>query len=170
MALLLLILSGCADTVSSRASNKAIEELAFLKVLENPTSFRGADVTWGGVIIKVSNSPGGSAIFLLETPPDSEGRPKGRGFDEGAFIARASEFLDPRIYTPGRKITVSGEVAGEELGSYHKSPYVYPVVKARDIHLWEKEIPPVQWDWGKIPYEWSDEFNPDELHGEPPLE
>jgi len=125
-------------------------------------------VIWGGVIIKVVNRTGESSLFIQETPLNFSGKPKDREFSQGLFIARTPEFLDPQTYFSGRKVTVAGEIIGEKLGVFKDTPYVYPIIKIREIHTWEKE-PSIQWDWGKLPFYMPDEFKPDEEYREPLL-
>ena len=161
MPLLLFIIAGCAGPISPEVRKEADKNLEFVKVLEKPSSFRGSVVIWGGVIMRVVTRSGGSDLFLWETPLDYRGRPGGRENSEGEFIARTSESLDPKIYARGRRITVAGEITGEELGSSNDRPYLYPVIKIRESHLWEQNAPAVQLYWGKRPYYWPDEFTSD---------
>jgi outer membrane lipoprotein len=142
------------------ATKKVNEDLVFVKVLANPSAFKGEIVVWGGVIMKTVGSARQSALFLHETPFDFRGRPRGEKFSEGLFIAKTSEFLDPNIYTSGRVVTVAGEIVGQELGTYRDVPYAYPVIRIREVHLWKKESPPIQWNWGRTQYYWPDEYNP----------
>ena len=85
---------------------------------------------------------------------------------QGLFIARTPEFLDPQTYLSGRKVTVAGEIIGEKLGKFKETPYVYPIIKIREIHPWEKEHS-IQWDWGKLPFYIPDEFNLEEEYHRP---
>ena len=155
------MISGCASPISSEARKEANGNLEFTKVLENPSSFHGVVVIWGGVIIKAVNRRGESSLFIQETPLNFRGRPKGRGSSQGLFIARSPEFLDPQTYISGRRVTVAGEIIGEKLGKFKEAPYVYPIIKIREIHPWEKE-PSIKWDWGRLPFYTPDEFNPEE--------
>ena len=166
ITLLLLMISGCASPISSEARKEANGNLEFTKVLENPSSFHGVVVIWGGVIIKAVNRTGESALFIQETPLNFRGRPKGTEFSQGLFIARSPEFLDPQTYFSGRKVTVAGEIIGEELGKFKETPYVYPIIKIREIHPWEKEHS-IQWNWGKLPFYLPNEFNPAEEYRKP---
>jgi len=166
ITLLLLMISACASPISSEVRKEAKGNLEFITVLENPSSFHGAVVIWGGVIIKTVNRAGESSLFIQETPLNFRGRPKGREFSQGLFIARTPEFLDPQTYLSGRKVTVAGEIIGEKLGKFKDTPYVYPVIKIREIHPWEKEDS-IQWDWGKLPFYLPDEFNPDKERHKP---
>ncbi len=163
-----VLLTGCTSSpISPEVRKEADENLNFIKVLENPTAFHGVIVIWGGVIIRVVNhADSKNAIFLWETPLDLRGKPEGKEFSEGMFLARTSAFLDPKAYTSGRKATIAGEIIGEQLGKYHGIPYVYPVIKIREIHLWEA-IAPLKWDWGNIPFYLPEEFIPDEEQTRP---
>lgn len=166
ITLLLLMISGCTSPISSEVRKEANEDLEFIKVLKNPSSFHGVVVIWGGVIIKAVNHTGESSLFIQETPLSFSGRPKGREFSQGLFIARTPEFLDPQTYFSGRKVTIAGEIIGEELGQFKETPYVYPIIKIREIHHWEKEHS-IWWDWGKLPFYMPDEFNPDKERHKP---
>jgi outer membrane lipoprotein len=162
IALMYFAITGCAGPISREVRKEADENLEFRKVLENPPAFHGLVIIWGGVIIETVGRAGGSELYLWETPLDLAGKPKGREYAEGEFIAKTNEFLDSELYTRGRKVTVAGEIVGEEPGTYQGSPYVFPVVKIKEVHLWKKEVPSVQWDWGETPYYWPDEHSPDE--------
>ncbi len=160
-------MTGCASPISKEVKKEADESISFIKVLENPKAFHGVVVIWGGVIIRaVNHADNKNALFLWETPLDLRGKPKGEGLSEGMFIARTSEFLDPKAYVSGRKVTIAGEIIGEQLGEYRGVPYVYPVIKIREIHLWEA-VPAIQWNWGRIPFYLPNEFTPDEERTEP---
>ena len=161
MGLLLLLISGCASPISSEVKREADKSLDFVRVLENPPAYHGVTVIWGGVIMKVVNRSGGSALFIQETPLDNRDKPRSKDYTDGLFIARTQEFLDTKEYTSGRRVTISGEIIGEQLGKYKGTPYVYPVIKSREIHLWERE-PEIKWDWANVPFYVPEEFSPDE--------
>lgn len=101
------MVTGCESVISREVRKEADENLNFVRVLENPTVFHGVVVIWGGVIIRAVNRSGGSALFLRETPLDPGGRPKGIELSEGLFVARTSEFLDPRTYSSRGKVTIA---------------------------------------------------------------
>ena len=159
------LISGCASPVSREVRKEADENIKFIKVLENPKAFHGVTVIWGGLIVESTSRAGESALFILETARDLRGRPGGWELSEGLFIARTPEFLDPQIYSSGRKVTVAGEIIGEQLGDYQGTPYVYPVIRIREIHPWKDPV--IKWNWGKTPFYLPDEFNPDKEHSGP---
>ncbi len=143
--------AGCASPVSPELRQEASEKLAFTKVLANPGAYRGVVVIWGGVVVKTVRHQDGSDLYLSETPINLLGRPEGPGHSEGEFIAKTPQVLDPHEYAAGRKVTVAGEVVGQELGTYQDRPYAYPVIRVKELHLWE-EARPIRWDWWRIPY------------------
>ncbi len=161
-----VLLSSCSSPISGEVRKEADENFNFARVLENPTAYHGTVVIWGGLILKMVSNSGGSSLFLMETPLDLMGKPKGKEFSEGCFIAQTQELLDPKIYSEGLRVRITGEIIGEKLGKFRETPYVYPVVKAREIRLW-KEEPAIKWDWGKTPFYVPDEFSPDKEHGGP---
>jgi outer membrane lipoprotein len=168
LGLLLIVISGCASPAPTEIGvGKVNENLTVIKVLGNPSDFKGEVIVWGGVIMKMVSSEAGGDLYIQATPFDFRGRPKDEEFSEGMFIARTWEFLDPQKYAPGRKVTVAGEIIGAEMKTYEGAPYIYPLVRIREIHLWEKESPPIQWNWWKTHYYWPDEYTPDQERRQP---
>jgi len=152
-------LFGCAYPISQIYRKQTTRDLTFAMVRENPQAYVGSIVIWGGKILQTVNESGFSELTLLEMPLDYEGKPEGLAASEGRFIAKMPEFLDPEIYQKGRRITLAGEVAGEETRALGKAEYVYPVVVIKQIYLWQKSIStPLyfgypSWDWS-----WYDPF------------
>ncbi len=163
-----VLLAGCASPISPKVREEASESPAFAKVLANPGAYRGVVAIWGGVIVKTVERKDGSDLYLSETPTDFRGRPKGQEESEGEFVAKTSEVLDPKQYTVGRRVTVAGEVTGQELGTYHGAPYAYPVLRVKELHLWD-ETQPIKWEWWKVPYYSPYQFTPQQYRQKEPL-
>jgi outer membrane lipoprotein len=154
LALLALFLaSGCAHVISSEVRQSVKEDLAFPAVLQDPDSFRGEMVIWGGVIVETENRREGTSLILLETPLDSQGFPEDAEHSRGRFIARTRAYLDPEVYRKGRKVTMAGEVVGKELRGLGEMEYAYPVLSVRELHLWKEEAGVYGWPYG--PYYWG---------------
>ena len=49
-------------------------------------------------------------------------------------------FLDPEIYSKGRKLTVGGKVVGVRPQPLGNRLYRYPVIEAEELHLWPKKV------------------------------
>lgn len=127
------------------------------QVHEDPESFMGETVIWGGVIVETVRSQDGTVLLVAETPLDSYERPRDQEHSRGRFLAR-SKYLDTEVYEKGRKITLAGEIIGKEVQLSGKSQYTYPLVSIKEIHLWsilehggDRPI-----DWDSYPSEFYD--------------
>ena len=79
---------------------------------------------------------------MLQRPLDRQGRPLETDDTEGRFIIESPQFLDSAVYRPGKRISLVGEVSGQEvrpLGGIH---YRYPVIAAKELQLWEPRTAP----------------------------
>ncbi len=137
---LLGLLFGCASyPISSGLREVARSDISFPMVLSDPSVYAGAIVIWGGLIIETTKVPDGSEIVVLETPLKDAEVPRQASYSQGRFIAKSSQFLDPAIYKVGKKVTIAGEIVGSETRPLDKSEYSYPVIKAKEIYLWQPE-------------------------------
>jgi outer membrane lipoprotein len=127
---------GCAHPISWDLMNSARKDLTYPVVIQNPKKYMGSLVIWGGIISDLRNNQGGAKITVLETPLDRREVPQTR-VSRGVFIARGDEYLDPRVYQKGKKVTLAGELAGEETKSLDDMEYVYPVIHILELHLWK---------------------------------
>jgi outer membrane lipoprotein len=153
----LSLVAGCAYPISQTLRDEARPNLTFATVLENPAAYKGSVVIWGGRIIGAAALDQGGEITLLELPLDRWGRPEDEEPSAGRFIARASTFLDPAVYSPGVEVTVAGEVMGKEVRPVSQTRYIYAVIMIKEIRLWRKQPtyvypPPDYWYWEGYPY------------------
>jgi starvation-inducible outer membrane lipoprotein len=142
--------SACAHPISSLVRAEADPTLTLAKVLENPKAYLGSIVIWGGVISKVSRGAEGSRLLVIQAPLDSHGRPQTQE-TQGAFIARTSESLDPRVYRRGLKITLAGDIEAVEEKNLGPMEYPRPVLRIIEIHPWKEELFPLthgNWEGG----------------------
>ena len=137
---IVFLITGCAHVISSELRGQSRKDLTFLAVLQNPEAFNGATVIWGGSIIDTVNHDGYTAIKVLQTPLDSLERPESEEQSRGRFIVEIPGYVDPEVYKNGRTITVAGEIAGKDVQPLGETQYAYPVIKAKEIHLWK--VPP----------------------------
>jgi outer membrane lipoprotein len=163
----LMFLTGCASPISPPVRQEAAKNLSFSEVLAKPGAYNGKVVIWGGVIVKTESRADESELYLSETPPGLSGRPRGQEYSEGEFVAKTSKVLDPKTYAAGRKVTVAGEIIGQELGTYLGSPYAYPVIRVKELHLWEETQ--IRLEWWKIPYYSPYRFTPQQYQQQPSL-
>lgn len=151
-ALVLVALAGCAHVVSSAMREKARPDLTFSTVLGNPDAYKGETVIWGGVIIGVINRENDTLIKVLETTLDSYGMPMERESSKGRFIALVKGYADEEVYRKGYMLTVAGEVAGKESLPVGESQYVYPVMLAKEVHVWAYYPYPYPYAFPYMPY------------------
>ncbi len=163
LGLVLVVAAGCATKPIAKEYRQEAnaEDITFPMVLQNPDAFVGDTVLWGGVIIETKNIKNGTQITVLETPLGEDEKPQRERHSQGRFIALSSKFLDPAIYKEGRRITLAGEVKGKQELPLGDTTYVYPVVRVKQLHLWEKRptyvYPYHYWDpyWDYTPWDYG---------------
>ena len=163
---LAVLLSGCVHVISKDLRESADPGVAFREILKNPNAYRGKSVVWGGEIIETTNKQDGTT--LIEVFQRSlNWREEPIGSSEGRFLVRVDSYLDPYVYSQGRKITVAGEILGEDVRPLGEMDYRYPLVRSKQLHLWEYYYPSsyyyppwwyydpwYPWGWG-YPYGWG---------------
>lgn len=160
--LLAIIVSLSCSPISQEIITQVDQTLTLTEILKSVDHYKGKMVLWGGVIVETIHRPEETLIIVTQTALDYEKRPKNPDQSEGRFIVIKRGFLDPAIYATGRTITVAGEVSGKEELPLGEILYVYPVVTATQLILWQKlEYPPYYYDpwywepypfWGPYPY------------------
>ncbi len=133
----------CAFPISQRIQNFARKDLTYPAVIENPKPYEGTTVVWGGMISDIRNRNEGGEMAILEAPLDARGNPQLQTI-RGMFIARTDRYLDPKVYQRGKKITLAGDLSGQEVKIIAAVKYVYPVVQIVELHLWDEP-------WVKLP-------------------
>jgi len=139
--LLGLFLSGCAHVVSEKSLSLVDARITFEELKRSPDSFIGKYVLLGGTIAGVRNQKKGGELEVLQAPLDSSDEPEVPGYSGGRFLVASPDFLDPLVYKTGRRITVVGEVKGKATRTIDEMEYVYPLVAAVEIHLFEQYEP-----------------------------
>ena len=131
-------LLGCQARISKEIRVQVDNTVTFEQVFSHPEQYKGRFVLWGGEILKIRNAQEGTLLEVLERPLGRNDRPYGREMPRGRFMILHEGFLDPAIYSPGREITVVGEVIGKRSKAMDEIEYIYPVIKDREIVLWEQ--------------------------------
>jgi outer membrane lipoprotein len=128
---------GCSSPVSKSVRKELDPDISFDQLRELPASYQGRLVLLGGEIIRTNNKQEGTTIEILQKRLNRWGRPKDEDDTEGRFLVFAERFLDPVVYSKGRRITVAGTVLGGHKEKIGEVDYVYPLLRAREIHLWQ---------------------------------
>lgn len=158
LATIVLLLSGCAHTMSKEFRQSATIPVDFRQLVENAEAYKGQRVILGGYVLEVVNKPGGTLLSVLQAPLDSQEKPKSADLSQGRFFVRTKQFLDPEVFSEGRRITVGGKVAEVQTAPIGKGFYRYPVIQAEELHLLPKDVPratyPYPYSYYYWPYPW----------------
>ena len=139
--LLSVFLFACAPVISEEIRERADTSLPFKEVVQNPDTYKGKIVLWGGEIIQtLPQNDGSTFIEVLEWPLGWTERPRRTVAFQGEFLVLLKEPANPSIYKRGAKITVAGEIQGsmqgEKIESVSDPTYRYPLLLAQEVHVW----------------------------------
>lgn len=138
---ILFLTSGCAHIISQETLKKTDAQITFKMLLSEPDAYKGRVVLVGGEIIETTNTQEGTLITVMQKPLDKFGIPVEKDISEGRFIISYPGFLEPKIYAPGKKITVAGEVIGSKKMALGKMEYLYPLLLPMEMKLTEDPVP-----------------------------
>ena len=133
------VIAGCAPALSKHIRDQAKPPIPFPELQKSAERYEGRVVIYGGYILDTANNPNGSVLTILQAPLDSSNEPVSQDLSQGRFLLVSKKFLDPEIYSKGRKITVGGKVTGAVSKTLDNRLYSYPEIEALEIHLWPKE-------------------------------
>jgi outer membrane lipoprotein len=139
-----LLLQGCSYAISPDVSRTADRTINFEQIQADPSPLKGKTVILGGLIAQVRHVKSGTLIEIVQKELDYWGKPRRTDRTGGRFIVHQSRPLDVLVFSPGREITVAGEVAGTEVKFQDESAVLYPLINAKEIKLWPREKP--GWD------------------------
>ena len=129
LSLLVLFISGCAHVVPKNLREQADPALTFRQVSQHPSQYKEKIVIWGGDIIETVNQKDGTTLIeVFQRPLGWREEPKETVASEGRFLILTKKYLDPYLFRRGRKITVVGEILGEEIRPIGKMDYRYPLL------------------------------------------
>lgn len=136
LAAAVTISAGCAPPFSKELLDKLEKNISFAAVQKEPERYTGKLLMVGGTIVDTKNRKEGTRIEVLQKPLDGEGRPALTDETGGRFLIVSPQFLDGAVYHRGRSVTVIGEVAGSKVQQLGEIEYRYPVITAKELHLW----------------------------------
>lgn len=133
--LLLLLLNGCMN-LPPAIKDAPVVDINYSQAKQSINSYKDALVRWGGEIIDVENEQTYSLVQVMYYPLNYYGRPQTSEANEGRFVIKSPEFLDPAIYTKKKEITVAGKLSGEIERTVGKKTVRVPLITSTIIHLW----------------------------------
>ncbi|MEM1080839.1 MAG: Slp family lipoprotein [Pseudomonadota bacterium] len=112
----------------------------------------GANVRWGGTIVRTLPQQDQTCIEILARQLDVQYRPEYTDRTFGRFLACREVFMDPEVFENDRAVTIVGRIEGFQAEPIGDFDYNYPVVQAKAIYLW----PEYANYWGPVtyPYPW----------------
>jgi outer membrane lipoprotein len=131
-----VLLCGCSPPFPKELMDQVDRGVSFADLKGKPDRFRGKLVMLGGTIVELRNVKAGTQMEVLQRPVDREGRPEYRDVTGGRFLVDVPEFLDAAVYQSGRAVTIIGTVDGERMQPLSEIEYRYPVLTAKQVHLW----------------------------------
>ncbi|NWF55575.1 MAG: Slp family lipoprotein [Syntrophaceae bacterium] len=139
LIILICFVAACTRAIPQESLKLADPNLNFQMLIKDPEQYRGKIILTGGQILGTTTREGETWVEVLQKPLDWENKPKDTDDSSGRFLIRFESFADPAIYTPGKKITVLGEVMGKRVQPLKEMDYAYPVLTPREHHLWKPE-------------------------------
>jgi len=136
---LALCVQGCSYAISPPLVKQSDKTISFEQLLAEPASYTGKTVILGGIIAQIKNTPQGALIEIIQKELDYWGKPVRTDKTGGRFLLRHPGFLDAMVYAPGRELTVAAEVVGTEEKALTQAEYSYPLLRVRELKLWERE-------------------------------
>ena len=146
--IILIIFSGCAHVISKDIRILADKEIPALNYIREPDKYKGRIVILGGVIASSLNTVEGTYIEVIQKPLNYRGIPEDTDISYGRFLILYDGYLDTAIYSPGREITVAGEVLGKRIGRIGEMQYAYLLLKSKEIYLFKYRPLPIRFEIG----------------------
>jgi outer membrane lipoprotein len=157
----LAVFVGCTPVISPQLMDQVDRTLDYRAIAADPPGAKGKTVLLGGTIVQTVPKAGLTEIDVVQKSLDSSGAPRLTDRSEGRFLVVSEQFLDPAVYSPGRDITVAGEVLDPQTHRIGEIDYRYPVIHAIELRLWrplgQPDYPyPYGWPygggWRRYPY------------------
>jgi len=134
----------CGPVISKNVMSYVDPSISFQDLIKNPEKFKGKTVVLGGRIINTSVKPEETWMEILQQPLGSRQNPEDTDVSYGRFLVKFTDYRDPAVYSPGRSITVAGEVLGRQVRPLGQIEYTYPVLLSREAYLWKIESYPAE--------------------------
>jgi outer membrane lipoprotein len=163
-----LLLNACSN-LAPAIKNPPLFDISYSQAIHDIAKYKNAPVRWGGVIIDVENEQNFSLVQVLYYPLNGDGRPQTDQLNEGRFLIKSPEFLDPAIYTKDTEITVAGAFIGDLERTIGKKVMRLPLISATTIYRWPVYVYDNYYDgfgygynpyYGGYPYYWGNYYWP----------
>ncbi|MDO9048166.1 MAG: Slp family lipoprotein [Methylobacter sp.] len=168
LLLICLLLNACSN-LPSTIKNPPLFDISYTQAIQNIANYKNAPVRWGGTIVDVENEQNFSLVQVLYYPLGRDGKPQTDQPNEGRFVFKSPEFLDPAVYTRNTEITVAGTLIGDLERTIGKKVMRLPLISATTIYRWRVYVYDNRYDgfgygyapyYGGYPYYWGSYYWP----------
>ena len=147
LSICIFLLSACSN-LPPAIEDPPLYDLSYSQAIRNITQYKDAPVRWGGVVIDVENEQNFSLVQILYYPLNSYGRPRLDKPNEGRFLIKSPEFLDPAVYSKDTEITIAGTLKGDIERKVGNKTLRLPLILSTVIYLWPDYIPGNYYGYG----------------------
>lgn len=137
---LLSALFSCAHVISPENRENALSAVSLADLRAHTDQYAEKTFIYGGVIADTFITDDGTDIEIVQMPLDEWGYVATHDRSEGRFIVTAKNNLDPLVFRIGREVTVSGVLIGTRTQKLRDKDYVYPLFRAKEIHLLPRKV------------------------------
>lgn len=135
-----LALAACAVSPFNKIGLEQVDRnINYTRAAQNPDAVRNRQVVFGGSIISTRNLADNTEITVLAYPLDDTDQPVTSATPLGRFLLIHPGYLESVQYAPGRLLSARGTLAGVQVLPLEQNTYSYPVLEARELHLWSSE-------------------------------
>ncbi|HHJ36087.1 MAG TPA: hypothetical protein ENJ87_10015 [Gammaproteobacteria bacterium] len=147
-----VLLTACSSQVPIEIKQPLDGSPDLTQVRQQTAAYLSRKVRWGGVILKTENKQNSSELTIIAQPLNDEGKPYDADQSSGRFIAIMDKFMEPQLYSPDRKITITGQVLRTETRRVGEFPYEYPIIQVEHYYLWPPETEKTYYNYPIYPY------------------
>jgi outer membrane lipoprotein len=135
---------GCSSgppVVPEEFRSQIDSSVSFREIQSAPHNYQGRTVLLGGEILSGKRTNEGTEFEILQLPVTSDDPPaERRSESQGRFLALDRRAEDPAAFPPGTRVTLVGEVKGDELRRLDESTYQYPTVDVKHLYVWDPDV------------------------------
>jgi outer membrane lipoprotein len=130
-------LAACAHPISDELRARIDPNIKFQQIFKQTDDYLDKNVMLGGIIVKTTNFENRAEVEVIQKDLDNFGYPSREDKTDGRFIFIKEGFLDPEIWSKGRYVTGAGVAKGARTGKIDNKNYLYPLIEAAELKLWE---------------------------------
>ncbi len=149
LVIALLVASGCVPAIPGKVLSNVDRSITFGMLNADPSAYKGKMVMVGGSIVKATNEKNGyTRLEVMQLPLDTDEEPITGDRSYGRFMVLCKGYLETKIFSPGRLVTVVGTAGEVQKGTVGKMPYEFPVIASTYLRLWRVPRRPIRFGFG----------------------